>query len=244
MCPNPPPHSSPTEHERRGHKAGSGKQNPAGPAPGEGGQAPPAAGQVSPLVLFFLGGKVEEETRSLFPPSPRNSSLFPFSESLHSTSPPSPLYPFFSVFPPPHISTRLSSAVLDSTVWQLSACCCTLLRQASPPWENLNVNMHALISQPNKEDPVNDCCAHTWVSSVSCGVVLLMWAADQSSVLIVWVPREGPFWPMTLKPTQHHSGLWATIPNELHGPPTAALAALHSQKCTARKTITQRSVNI
>lgn len=58
--------------------------------------------------------------------------------------------------------------------------------------------------------------------------------------MIVWVPREGPFWPMTLKPTQHHSGLWATIPNELHGPPTAVPAALHSQKCTAIKTITQR----
>lgn len=45
---------------------------------------------------------------------------------------------------------------------------------------------------------------------------------------------------MTLKPTQHRSGLWATIPNEFHGPPTAAPAALHSQKCTAIKTITQR----
>lgn len=56
----------------------------------------------------------------------------------------------------------------------------------------------------------------------------LMWSADQSSVLIVCVPQEGPFWPMTLKPTQHHSGLWATSPNELHGSPAVALAALRS----------------
>lgn len=49
-----------------------------------------------------------------------------------------------------------------------------------------------------------------------------MWNADQSSVLIVCVPQEGPFWPMTLKPTQHHSGLWATSPSELHGSPTVA----------------------
>lgn len=55
-----------------------------------------------------------------------------------------------------------------------------------------------------------------------------MCSADQSSVLIVWVPQEGPFWPMTLKPTQHHSGLWATSPNELHASPTV-LATLHSQ---------------
>lgn len=55
-----------------------------------------------------------------------------------------------------------------------------------------------------------------------------MCSADQSSVLIVWVPQEGPFWPMTLKPTQHRSGLWATSPNELHASPTV-LATLHSQ---------------
>lgn len=50
--PNP---SSPLEHERGGHKAGSSKQSPARPAPGEGGQAPPAAGQVSPFpfMSFF-----------------------------------------------------------------------------------------------------------------------------------------------------------------------------------------------
>lgn len=59
-----------------------------------------------------------------------------------------------------------------------------------------------------------------WVSYVSRIVVFFMWVAavdpDQSKVLIVCVPQEEPFWPMTLKPTQHHSGLWAISPNELH----------------------------
>lgn len=55
-----------------------------------------------------------------------------------------------------------------------------------------------------------------------------MWSADQSSVLIVCVPQEGPFWPMTLKPTQHHSGLWATSPNEWYGAPAADTGVLNS----------------
>lgn len=73
-------------------------------------------------------------------------------------------------------------------------------------------------------------CVHMWVSCVSCSVVLLMCSADQSSILIVFVPQEGPFWPMTLKPTQHHTGLWATSPNEFHASLTVAAAAtLESQ---------------
>lgn len=34
---------------------------------------------------------------------------------------------------------------------------------------------------------------------------------------------------MTLKPTQHHTGLWATSPNEFHASPAVAAAALGSQ---------------
>lgn len=215
MCPVPPEPSSPLEHERRGHKAGSGKQSPARPAPGEGGQAPPAAGQVSLFsfhVFFF-------PTFSLWFVS--FGSLFSLSHyAAHLFRPLFVLHPLSTTSLPfcPHPPSRMSNARLASHPQCLIPPCGSSLPSAArfPSMRKPPVIMHALISQPNKEVPVNDCCAHTWVSSVSCGVLLLMRAADQSSVLIVWVPREGPFWPMTLKPTQHHSGLWATIPNELH----------------------------
>lgn len=50
--------------------------------------------------------------------------------------------------------------------------------------------------------------------------------ADQSTILIISVLQKGPFWPMTLKPTQQHSGLWATTPYEIHGSLNAILATL------------------
>lgn len=106
MCPIPPPldthspnPSSPLEHERGGHKAGSSKQSPARPAPGEGGQAPPAAGQVSPFPFMSF----------FFPPSPPVPLFLlslPF-QLLHSTSLPSPLYPSSSTLPVP--LTRMST---------------------------------------------------------------------------------------------------------------------------------------
>lgn len=137
MCPVPPEPSSPLEHERRGHKAGSGKQSPARPAPGEGGQAPPAAGQVSlfPFMSFFIFTFSLRFVSfgSLFPLSRYAARLFRPLFILPPLSTSSPLLP-----PSPFAlyvqrTSRLSSTVLDSTVWQLSACCCTLLWHASPP---------------------------------------------------------------------------------------------------------------
>lgn len=119
------------EHERRGHKAGSGKQSPARPAPGEGGQAPPAARQVSLFVfmhfhlfLFHLAPIPSQSLRSTSLPSP-----------LHPFSPFNPLTPSSRHPPSPYVqhTARLSSAVLDSTVWRLSACRRTLLQHTSSP---------------------------------------------------------------------------------------------------------------
>lgn len=109
MCPppHPPPRPlPPTEHEHRGHKAGSGKQSPARPAPGEGGQAPPAAGQVSlfPFMSFF------------FPHLPPDSSHLALSSlsvaTQHISSVPS--LSFLPFQPPlpfcPHQPPRMSNA--------------------------------------------------------------------------------------------------------------------------------------
>lgn len=135
------------------------------------------------------------------------SSYFPFLFLLSYISLSLPLHLPASL----HVCTFCSSLICSVWFHHVAGLCLLHHTYACFPRIICQI-MHVLMSEWIKTTGEISVYAHVfiWVFCVSNIVVFFMWVADvdadQSNVLID-LPQEEPFWPMTLKPTQYHQVL-------------------------------------